>query len=88
MNWKILLALFVVLTSAGCAERAPRRLYGCRLVRPDGVTHKEIKLRAYKPRVIPYHSGHAVAGVFDTLLRAPVGWLWEIETVAEKEEQQ
>ena len=87
MNWKILLALLVVLTSAGCAERAPRRLYVCRLVRPDGVTHKEIKLSAYKPRVIPYQSGHAVEGVFDTLPRAPVGWLWEIEPVVEKEDK-
>lgn len=87
MTWKILLALLVMLAGAGCADRGPPRLYVFRLVRPDGVTHKEIKLLAYNPSVAAFPSGQAVMHVNSVIPQAPIGWLWEIEPVVEKEEQ-
>lgn len=64
-------------------------MYVFRLVRPDGTTHREYKLPAFRRPTIRTLSGHGqeIEGAGNLLPEAPIGWLWEIEPVAEKEDK-
>lgn len=95
MNWKTGLALLLLLL-AGCDSPPPTppppepQMYVFRLVRPDGTIHKEIKAIAGSPWVASSNWGqrvHTWGGPRLNLPDAPIGWLWEIEPVAEKEDK-
>ena len=85
--WWLLLALvacvMLVTITPGCYD-APPKTYVVRLVRPDGKSHREYRVRG---RLRPWITGQAVWGVSVSGSNvAPEGWLWEVDETAEQED--
>lgn len=86
MNRKTVFAL-LFLAFTGCLP-PDQTIYVFRLVRPDGTIHKEVRSRvAHHPWVSSSSRGQVVYGPIPRLPDAPIGWLWEIAPVAEKEDK-
>lgn len=80
----IALLLFAL---AGCGDNSAAPTFRIKMIRPDGVLHKEVIVRSWnRPAIHITCGGAQYYGNIDTpYIIAPIGWLLEVEPALEVE---